>query len=330
MIVLRQGEHPNFTYIETSGKAVKKKAILDYISSLVIPPKYTDVRIHISMKGGTPCEPSKTTYTGVDDKGRTQYGYSKAWKARTKKSKYKELAIFGRVLPRIRATVIKLLKDKDASKAPTLDANIAMIISIVMSCHFRLGNLKYKDMYKSYGITNIEVRHLKIKAADSAKISFTGKKGVKNDCVIQDAQIIAHLKNMIAGKDKKDPIFTYDNGGNDCAEPVKANDVNEWMKSFDSNVTSKMFRTYATNVMLIELLKEMDEPEGLSMSARKCQLNSVLDDVSSLIHNTRAVCKKEYVHPDLIDMYLNHPRRFKNKFMGAIDPEPAFLSYLRS
>ena len=198
---------------------------------------------------------------------------------------------------------------------------------MIMACHFRLGDLKYKDMYKSYGITNIEVRHLKIKT-NTADISFIGKKGVKNDCDLDDVNVINHLKNMIHGKDKKDPVFTYNTG--DCIEHVRATDVNEWMRALGVNITSKMFRTYATNIMLIELCRAMGNPEKDTISQRKKNLNGILDGVSSMVHNTRAVCKKEYIHPDLTEMYVNNPRKFKNKFMGADDPDKAFLTYLKS
>jgi DNA topoisomerase-1 len=214
------------------------------------------------------------------------------------------------------------------TKNPTLEVCIALIIRIVNMCHFRLGNLKYKDMYKSYGIITIEVRHLKIKSADKATISFIGKKAVKNDCIIECKTTVAHLANMIKNKSSREAVFSYDL--EDCETAVRATDINNWMRDFGADITSKMFRTYATNVMLIGLLREMGSPEPLKMSQRKKNLNSVLDDVSDLVHNTRAVCKKEYTHPDLIKMYLDQPRKFKAKFIDALDPEPAFLSYLRS
>ena len=327
MLILRQGEPPNFSYVDASSNKITNIDILKYVKGLTIPPKYIDVKIHISIKKGLACEPLKQTYTGVDDKGRTQYGYSKAWKEKSKKSKYKGLISFGKALPKIRSYINATLK-KGISSTPTLEMNIAIIIRIIMSCHFRLGNLKYKNMYKSYGITNIEVRHIKFNTS-SAKISFIGKKGVKNDCIVKEKQMLSFLQTIIKGKNSKDPVFTYNNG-DDCTECVRANDINEWMKKFGTDITSKMFRTFATNVMLIELLRGMEDPEGQSVSQRKRSLNTVIDDVSNSIHNTRTVCKKEYTHPDLIKMYIEHPRIFKRKFMSDIDPEPSFLSYLRS
>lgn len=327
MLVLRQGLPNKFTYTDSAGKTVTSSDILAYIKSLTIPPNYSNVKIYIAIKAGIPSAPPKQTYTGVDDKGRTQYGYSKAWKEKSKKTKFADLVEFGKVLPKIRMEVNTILK-KGISSPPSIDMNIALIISIIMTCHFRLGNLKYKNMYKSYGITNIEVRHLKFKK-NVADISFIGKKAVENNCTVDDVTTVQYLQLMTKGKNAKDPVFTYDNGS-DCTEPVRANDINEWMKKFSMDITSKMFRTFATNVMLIELLREMEPPGSQTIAQRKRSLNIVLDDVSDLVHNTRAVCKKEYTHPGIVDMYINNPRRFKSSFMGPINPEPALLAYLRS
>lgn len=328
MIVLRQGTPPNFSYIDTKGKRITDKETIEYIKCLVIPPKYVDVKIHISQKSGAICEPEKLTYTGVDEKGRTQYGYSKCWKNKAGKKKYHSLIEFGKILPKIRSHINNILDDPNITKRPTLEVCIALIVRIVNLCHFRLGNIKYKDMYKSYGIINIELRHLKIKSPSKAMISFIGKKAVKNNCTIECKSTIAHLANMISGKTSRDAIFTYDLGGTSTV--VKATDINTWMRTFGADITSKMFRTYATNVMLIGLLQNMGDPSSLTPAQRKKNLNAVLDEVSDLVHNTRAVCKKEYTHPEIIKMYIDHPKRFKIKFMGALDPEPAFLSYLRS
>jgi DNA topoisomerase-1 len=328
MIINRTGNAPSFTY-ESKGERVKNPSILEYIKSLTIPPMYSNVEIHISLSGKLPVAPPKLTYTGIDDKGRTQYGYSKAWKDKSKKKKYKSLIAFGTALPNIRKSINETLSMKITNILPSRELCIAVIIRIIMTCHFRLGNLKYKNMYKSYGITNIEVRHVKFKN-NIAKISFIGKKGVKNDCTINDSQTVAHLKHVVKGKRQNDPIFAYDSGGDECTTPIMANDINEWMKQFGVDITSKMFRTYATNVMFIDIMQSMEAPEGLSLSQRKKNINNVMDDVSCSIHNTRAVCKKEYTHPGLIEMYLDHPRRFKKLFMSGLDPEPSFLTFLRT
>jgi len=327
MLINRTGNAPLFLY-ESKGERIRDKNILEYIKSLSIPPMYSNVVIHVSISAEGPKEPAKLTYTGVDDKGRTQYGYSKAWKDKSKKQKYKSLIPFGIALPKIRKSINATLSSKIGNGYPSLELCIALIIRIIMSCNFRLGNTKYKHMYKSHGITNIEVRHVKFKT-NTANISFIGKKGVHNECTIDDPQIITHLKKLVAGKNKSDHVFIY-NSSDDCTAEIIANDINEWMKQFSVDISSKMFRTYMTNIMFIEMMRSMDPPEGLSDKQRKKNINIVMDNISQSIHNTRTVCKKEYTHPGLIDMYLEQPRRFKKLFMSAQDPEHAFISFLKS
>jgi DNA topoisomerase-1 len=313
MIITRHGTAPNFKYMGV-GKGVKNTTTLAYIAALVIPPKYTDVRIHYTNGA----EPAKLTYTGIDEAGRTQYGYSKRWKIKARKKKFADLIEFGRALPRIRLDVAKQLK----VRADTMEHSIAIILSIVMNCHIRIGNLKYKDLYKSYGATNLEVRHVSIKPG-VARISFIGKKGVRNICKITNAALISNICSSIKDKKPHDAVFTYDK----CGSAVRASDINDYMGKFGTNITSKMFRTYATNVMLIGILND-DDPTKLTKAERKRRLNIALDSTSNSVHNTRAVCRREYVHPEIPEMYINKPHTFVRRFTGAA-PESMFLAYLK-
>ena len=316
MLVLREADGS----YSSKGKPVKDKDILAYIAALVIPPKYRNVEIYIHRKQGRISAPPKLTYKGIDEAGRIQYGYSEAWKIKSRKKKFSDLIEFGRALPRIKMAIQKI-----PPNAADKDYNIATILRVVMSCHFRLGNLRYKDIYNSYGATNLEVRHISFPKY-GARIQFVGKKGVKNTCKIEDAALVGHLKRLVDGKSPKDPVFSY--VFEDCVSPVRAADVNAWMGQFGKNITSKMFRTYAANVTLIDML---NSPPSSKDSDRKKSLNAALDTISELIHNTRAVCRKEYIHPGLIEMYLGHPIKWKRAFVAKdLSPEAEFLAYLRS
>jgi hypothetical protein len=158
-----------------------------------------------------------------------------------------------------------------------------------------------------------------------------GKKAVRNECQIVEPDVVHHLSNMVASKSPRDPIFTTHDG-----TPVKAADINIYLKQFGVDLSSKQFRTYAGSTMLIHLLnthahrgKKIELPESLSITERKHAINAALDIASSSIHNTRAVCKREYTHPDIVELYLNHPRKFASIFMRpGIDAERAFMEYM--
>lgn len=337
--IFRSGNTDNFVYADASGKRVTDAKILEYIKSLRIPPAYTKVEIYISMRGTIPCAPPKLTYIGIDTAGRTQYGYSAAHTARAAKSKFSDLVTFGTALPLVRKRIFDVLKNPAASREPDMDIAIALALRIVLLCHFRLGNQKYKDLYKSYGVSTLEVRHLKFVdptptsriRETAAKFSFIGKKGVLNSCTITDPSIVNHLMNMSAGKAPKAPIFSTVDG-----LPVRATDINLWLKGFGIDLSSKQFRTFAGSTLVIHLLvaharrgKKIELPESLSMTERKRNVNAALDKTSETIHNTRAVAKKSYVHPAIIDLYLNHPRKFAAAFIATeLDAEKAFMAYL--
>jgi DNA topoisomerase-1 len=340
-IVYRSGSVDKFEYRDSAGKKITDAATLEYIKSLRIPPAYTNVEIHVAMRGGDPCAPVKLTYTGIDTFGRKQYGYSANHKAKAAKTKFNDLIAFGLALPKIRNRIAEILKNPQVSRNATLEVAIALILRIVLLCHFRLGNLKYKRLYKSYGVSTLEVRHLKFVEPTAtsrvkvpcAKFSFIGKKGVKNDCAITEPDVIVHLANITAGKSQKDPIFSTRDGA-----PVKATDINTWLQQFGVDLSSKQFRTFAGSTMLIHMLnahahrnKKVEMPESLSVAERKRAINAALDVTSETIHNTRAVCKKEYTHPAIIEMYLNHPRKFATVFMRpGIDPEKMLMDYMMS
>lgn len=337
--ISRSGNVDSFVYSDASGKRIADAKILEYVKSLRIPPAYVDVKIHIAMRGSTPCAPPKLTYTGIDTAGRTQYGYSAAHTARAAKSKFSDLVMFGTALPLVRKRITEALKNPAASRKPDMDVAIALALRIVLLCHFRLGNQKYKELYKSYGVSTLETRHLKFVEptavsrirVPAAKFSFIGKKGVLNSCIITDPMIVQHLMNMSAGKAPKEPIFATADG-----TPIKAADINLWLKGFGIDLSSKQFRTFAGSTLVIHLLvaharrgKKVELPESLSMTERKRNVNAALDKTSETIHNTRSICKKSYVHPMIIDMYLNHPRKFAAAFIASeLGAENAFVNFL--
>lgn len=337
--VTRVGISPDFTYENAAGKKITDAPTLEYIKSLRIPPAYMQVEIHIATKSGSICSPVKLTYTGIDSKQRKQYGYSATHKARAAKEKFGDLIEFGRALPKIRTKITEELKDPNATRNASVDTAIALLLRIVLMCHFRLGNLRYKELYKSYGVSTLEVRHLKFVAptttsrlkVPSARFDFIGKKSVRNQCDITEPDVIHHLANIVAGKNPKQPIFTTHAGA-----PIKAAEINIYLKQFGLDLSSKQFRTYAGSTMLIAMLnahahrgKKVELPESLSVNERKKSINIALDITSETIHNTRAVCKREYCHPDIINLYLQHPRKYASIFMRpGMDAERAFMDYM--
>ena len=304
-----------FKIIDKDGKPVTNSEVLEYIKSLVIPPAYKDVTVFYEKD-------PKILFEGYDDKGRKQQIYSAAHKKKAARKKYCNLIDFGRVLPTIESDLIKYMKNT------TFDKNkiIALILKIIMKCGFRVGNLKYKKLYNSFGISTILKKHLKSEGPN-IKISFIGKKGVLNECMIDDKILVSEINKLTAGKKGDDHVFMYKDA--DGWTMPSAIEINNWLKAYHINVTSKMFRTFDTNILFIEYMrKHAVDPEKMTAAARKKITNDALKVISCQINNTPAICKKEYLFIELLNLFLEAPKVFRKYFFGCDCAQKCFLKFL--
>lgn len=300
--------------VDKNGKQITDSKVLEYIQKLVIPPAYQDVTI---FYGPTP----KILFEGFDDKGRKQQIYSAAHKKKSSKKKYCHLLEFGKVLPKIESDLKKYIKQTTKSK----NKIIALIIKIVIACGFRIGNLKYQKLYGSFGISNIFKEHIFLDGKNLV-IRFIGKKGVLNECVVTDKELVAEMLALIAQKSPKDYVFTYPVNGEE--QVIKATEINKWLKGYDENITSKFFRTWDTNILFIEAMNIRDDPNKITESKRKKNVVEVMAIVSGQINNTPAICRKEYLHADLAELYIQQPRKYTRHFFNCGSAKNCFIKYL--
>jgi DNA topoisomerase-1 len=306
---------PIFKITDRSGKLVNDKKILNYITDLVIPPAYEDVTIFYESS-------PKILFEGFDAKGRKQQIYSKSHKKKSMKKKFLNLLDFGKVLPQIHNDINKYVKNSKFTK----NKIISLIIKIVMICGFRIGNLKYQKLYNSFGISNIFKNHIKMEGKQMV-IKFIGKKGVLNECIITNDDLIKEINKLISKKKENDYVFTYDNENGET-NVIKAIEINKWLKSYHENITSKAFRTWDTNILFIEYMRKED-PLKLTIPKRKKIVVSALKVISCQINNTPTICKKEYLHGDLFELYINHPKKYKQYFFGCLKASTCFMNYLK-
>jgi DNA topoisomerase-1 len=197
MIILRiknktTGDKPSykFTYenaIQLKLSNAKDKIILEYIQSLPpIPPIWDVVEIFYEKS-------PKIMYQARDKNGKLQQVYSPKWRARADKEKFQSLIEFGEMLPKINAAITKNLNMSKLTKEKV----IAVILSIITICGFRIGQMKYYHMHGSIGMSTLLKKNLSFKKNKSElHISFVGKKGVLNECVITDKKIINEIDNI--------------------------------------------------------------------------------------------------------------------------------------
>jgi DNA topoisomerase-1 len=303
------------------GERIKDKKILEYIENLHIPPAYNDTIIFYVKN-------PKILYSGRDDAGRLQQIYSPAHCKAACKKKFQSLIDFGHSLPKIYADCDKQI----LAAKPTRNKVIAIIIKIISLCYFRVGNSKYVRLYDHHGISTITAKHVQ-KKPQGMRIEFVGKKGVVNECLIEDPKINKALASLIAGKKPNDHVFVYEEDGEENL--ISAVEINNWLRNYGDEFSTKMFRNFDSNVMFIDFMRQEHsavdaDPDKMPLTKRKKVLVAAMKAVSQEINNTPAICKKAYMSPELIKLYLEHPRKFKTLFLKSGSSRLAFVSFLKS
>ncbi len=281
---IRAGKGFKYTF---RNEPVRDKEIIQRIRSLVIPPAWKNVWICTKSNG-------HLQVTGIDIKGRKQYRYHPRWNQLRNHTKFYRMIDFGKALPRIRRRLSRDLALKTLCREKVL----ATIVRLMERTSIRVGNEEYEKANGSIGITTMKNRHVEIKGS-SLKFSFIGKKGKEHRISLQSkrlSKIIRHCRE-IPGKE----LFQYyDAEGH--RQPVDSGMANDYIREISgADFTAKDFRTWAGTVQCLLGLKECGPAENIT-EARKKFLD-VMDKVALHLGNTRAVCKKYYVHPCLGELY---------------------------
>jgi len=275
----------NFTYTK-NGKRITDEKDLLRIRKLVLPPAWENVWI-CSLSNG------HLQATGFDVKKRKQYKYHSLWSEFRNQTKFYQLLEFGKKLPDIRE---QLSKDLSKPGLP-LEKVLAASVMIMLETNIRVGNNVYEKLYGSFGLTTLKDKHVKING-NSVKFCFKGKKGIYHEIDLKSARLARIVKQCrdIPGKE----LFQYYNEKGE-RKPIDSGMVNEYIKNICcDNFTAKDFRTWTGSVHAVEAFKELGCCE--SETEKKKRIVQVLDIVAKRLGNTRAVCKKYYIHPIIENM----------------------------
>jgi DNA topoisomerase-1 len=301
-------KHYYIYYDKNNDPITNKKEIKKICADIYIPPAYNNVKIYTDKS-------RDIRAIGSDNKDRPQYIYNKSFTEKQSDKKYNHMSVFGRSFLKINRKITEDLYSVKDSK----EKQIAIILKLIMDCHFRVGNERYSKDNKSYGTTTLENRHLKIKN-NTAKIEFIGKKKVKNTCTIKNKKLVRTLKSKKKYSKKNDRLFTY--RYKEKYYTVKPKDVNLYLKQFGP-FTTKNFRTWGAN---IELIKQLVKKSKNNDNKRKILRESICK-VSEKLHNTPGVCKSNYLDPSLVSLYKDNPKKFLNHF-DTVKKEELYKKYV--
>jgi DNA topoisomerase-1 len=282
----RRGE--GFVYLRPDGRPVRDAATLARIRALVLPPAWTNVWIALSPD-------AHLQATGRDAAGRKQYRYHKAWSAQRDATKYGRMLAFADALPAIRRRTARDLREPVRSRARVL----ATVVQLLERTRIRVGNEEYARMNGSHGLTTLRGRHVAIKG-DHLKFSFRAKSGVRQTVELDDARLARVVRQCqdLPGQ----MLFQYVDD-DEQVRAVSSSDVNEYLRSVAGGAfTAKDFRTWAGTITAARALADL----GPAASARDAARNVVtaVDTTAHALGNTRAVSRKCYIHPAVVDAYL--------------------------
>ena len=308
-----------FSYHRADGDLVADD-VRARIEALAIPPAWEDVWI-------CPAPNGHLQATGRDAKDRKQYRYHEDWEAHRNRLKYDRMVPFGEALPQIRARVETDLRKRSLGREKVL----ALCVRLLDETLIRIGNEGYKDTNGSFGLTTLRDKHAAFEG-DRVRFSFRGKSGVEQDIEVADRQL-ARLVKACQDIPGYDLFQFYDEAG--VKQDVESGHVNGYLQETTGEVfTAKDFRTWGGTVTIAERLAALGD--SVPEADRPGAVVQAVKDTASVLGNTPAVCRRYYVHPDVLDAFEAGDlagritrRNAGNTPEGLRPPEAAVLDLLR-
>ena len=286
--IRRRRAGKGFTYQDPGGRRITDRATLARIRSLAIPPAYADVWISPRPNGHIQA-------TGRDARGRKQYRYHPRWREVRDETKFGRMLAFSEALPRIRKQV-----EQDLSR-PGLPREkvLAAVLLLLELTGIRVGNDEYARTNQSFGLTTLRDDHVEV-SGSTMRFEFRGKSGKVHRVSLNDrrlARIVARCQSLPG-----EELFQYvDDEG--VHQTIGSSDVNDYLREIGGDeFTAKDFRTWSGTLLALAAL----EAVGPAPSEREARSTIVaaIDQVAEQLNNTRAICRKYYVHPAIFETYL--------------------------
>lgn len=288
--IRRERTADGFEYYGPDGRKITDEDEIGSIRKLAIPPAYQDVWICPHANGHLQA-------TGRDARGRKQYRYHPRWRAVRDEAKYSRMLVFGKVLPRIRAQVEKDLERRGLPREKVL----AAIVRLLESTLIRVGNEEYVKQNKSFGLTTMRTRHVKVEGGSRIRFDFRGKSGTEHHIDLRNRKLASVVRRCqdLPGQE----LFQYLDENNE-PHTIDSDDVNDYLQAISGEpITAKDFRTWAATNLAALALQQF---EAFDSEAKvKKNLVQAVESVSKMLGNTPAICRKCYIHPAIFDGYLD-------------------------
>jgi DNA topoisomerase I len=285
----RRRSGKGFSYFDTNGRLVRNRDLLNRIRSLVIPPAWEQVWI-------CPLAHGHLQATGLDARGRRQYRYHPQYRQIRNQTKFHRMLDFAAALPEIRSRVRRALNRQNLSREKV----IATVVMLLETTFIRVGNEEHAKENSSYGLTTLRDRHVKIHG-NTLRFHFRGKSGQMHDVSIEDrrlARIVRECRDLPGYE-----LFQYADEFGEL-HALDSSDVNAWLHEVSGeDFSAKDFRTWAGTVQAAQALAEIGP--FTSDTEAKRNIVEAVKRTAERLGNRPATCRKYYVHPAIMDAYLD-------------------------
>jgi DNA topoisomerase-1 len=247
----------NCFYHNKTNQKVTDPKCLNRLRSFRVPPAWKNVwysssdRCHIQVYG-------------TDQSGKKQYIQSEKWINNAKYKKYLRMKQFIRDLSGFKK---KITIDRFT---PTYKNVVCLLFNLLIDTHIRVGNEKYAESNKTYGLTTLRQKHFV-----DGKFVFTGKSGISHSIELPSEYLV--YLNILSLPERNKPLFWYRQGSE--IKEISSEELNIFLKeNMGKEYTCKDFRTYSANILFIKaFLKNSKKLKG-----KKCVLKSIDQTASQL------------------------------------------------
>ena len=288
--ITRRRAGRGFSYRAPDGSTIRDATVVARVRALAIPPAWTDVWICPDPRGHLQA-------TGRDARGRKQHRYHAAYREHRDGAKFDRMIAFAGHLPAIRDRV-----DADLGR-PGLPREkvLAAVVRLLELTLIRVGNEEYARLNKSFGLTTLRDRHATVDGS-RIRFRFNGKSGKRHEVTLRDrrlARVVARCQDL-PGQD----LLQYEDEEGEVRD-VRSEDVNDYLRDAagGADVTAKDFRTWARTVRTYRALRAL-QPSETDREARRNVVEAIRQ-TSEALGNTPAVARKSYVHPAVLQAYLD-------------------------
>jgi DNA topoisomerase I len=287
--ICRRKSGNGFTYVRPDGSRLSERHVLSRIKSLAVPPAWTEVWI-------CPFADGHIQATGRDAKGRKQYRYHARFREIRESTKYEHVAAFAVLLPLIRERV----REDMARRGLPREKILAAVVHLLETTLIRIGNDDYARQNNSYGLTTLKNGHVAVEGSE-IRFRFTGKSGKQWSLRMKDRRVAKILRacQELPGQE----LLQYVDETGTC-QNITSSDVNAYLKEITGEeITAKDFRTWAGTVLAAMALHELKTFDSAAEAKRN--VRAAIEQVAARLGNTPTICRKCYVHPEVLNSYLD-------------------------